>query len=200
MNEVIIECVDEFEEIIVVFLNDVEIQIEEFEYMFYKFIYRVFDREYFKLDDKVRFYIGLLFYQVFIVILNYVVSYVSRRIQIFDFFQEFVIVLMKLRFNMSFQDLVYRFMVLVLIVFRIFWSWIIVMDNRLSGFFYWLARESFWKIMLMCFKYSFGNKIIVVIDCFEVFIDKLINLLVRVQIFSFYKYYNIIKILIGIIL
>lgn len=71
-------------------------------------------------------------------------------------------------------------MVLVLIVFWICWLWIIVMDNRLSGFFYWLVRESFWKIMLMCFKYLFGNKIIVVIDCFEVFIDKLINLLVRV--------------------
>lgn len=54
--------------------------------------------------------------------------------------------------------------------------------------------------MFQCFQYVFGKKIIVIIDCFEVFIEKLFNLLVRVQIFLSYKNYNIIKVLVGIIL
>lgn len=198
MNEATIECVDEPEEITVASSNDAETQTEEFEYMFYKPTYRAPDREYFKSDDKVRFYTGLPSYQVLIVTLNHVAPHVSRRTQTLDPFQEFVIVLMKLRLNMPFQDLAYRFMVSVPTVSRIFWSWINAMDNRLSGLLHWPARESLWKTMPMCFKYSFGNKITVVIDCFEVFIDKPTNLLARAQTFSSYKHHNTIKILIGI--
>ena len=46
--------------------------------------------------------------------------------------------------------------------------------------------------------YSFGRKVTVVIDCFEIFIEKPTNLLPRAQTFSNYKNHNTIKILIGI--
>ena len=52
--------------------------------------------------------------------------------------------------------------------------------------------------MLVCFQYSFGKKVTVIIDCFEVFIEKPSNLLARDQTFSNYKHHNNIKILIGI--
>ena len=52
--------------------------------------------------------------------------------------------------------------------------------------------------MLVCFQYSFGKKVTVIIDCFEVFIEKPCNLLARDQTFSNYKHHNTIKILIGI--
>ena len=52
--------------------------------------------------------------------------------------------------------------------------------------------------MPMCFKYALGNKVTVIIDCFEVFIAKPTNLLARAQTFSSYKHRNTIKILIGI--
>ena len=39
----------------------------------------------------------------------------------------------------------------------------------------------------------------VIIDCFEVFIDRPSNLLARAQTFSSYKHHNTIKVLIGII-
>ena len=58
MNEATIKCVDEPEEITVASSNDAETQTEEFEYMFYKPTYRAPDREYFKSDNKVRFYTG----------------------------------------------------------------------------------------------------------------------------------------------
>ena len=52
--------------------------------------------------------------------------------------------------------------------------------------------------MPVCFQYSFGKKVTVIIDCFEVFIEKPSNLLARAQTFSNYKHHNTIKILIGI--
>lgn len=172
-NEATVESVDEPEEIAVASSNNAKTQTEEFEYMFYKPTYRAPDREYFKSDDKVRFYTGLPSYQVLIATLNHV----SRRTQMLDPFQEFVMVLIKLRLNVPFQDLAYRFMVSVPTVSWNFWSWINAMDNRLSGLLHWPARENLWKTMPMCFKYAFRNKVTVVIDCFEVFIEKPTNLL-----------------------
>ena len=52
--------------------------------------------------------------------------------------------------------------------------------------------------MEQCFKYSFGNKTTVIIDCFEVFINRPSNLLSRAQTWSSYKHHNTVKVLIGI--
>ena len=52
--------------------------------------------------------------------------------------------------------------------------------------------------MPQCFKYSFGNKNTVIIDCFEVFINRPSNLLARAQTWSSYKHHNTVKVLIGI--
>ena len=52
--------------------------------------------------------------------------------------------------------------------------------------------------MPKCFQYSFGKKTTVIIDCFEVFIEKPSNLLARAQAYSNYKSHNTIKVLIGI--
>ena len=50
----------------------------------------------------------------------------------------------------------------------------------------------------MSFQYAFGKEVTVIIDCFEVFIERPTNLLARAQTFSNYKHHNTIKILIGI--
>ena len=52
--------------------------------------------------------------------------------------------------------------------------------------------------MPRCFIDSFGLKTSVIIDCFEVFIDRPSNLLARAQTFSNYKHHNTVKVLIGI--
>ena len=52
--------------------------------------------------------------------------------------------------------------------------------------------------MPQCFKFSFGTKTTVIIDCFEIFIEKPTNLLARAQTFSSYNHHNTIKVLIGI--
>ena len=50
------------------------------------------------------------------------------------------------------------------------------------------------NVLSLCF----GKKVTVIIDCFEVFIEKPTNLLARGQTFSSYEPHNTIKILIGI--
>ena len=37
--------------------------------------------------------------------------------------------------------------------------------------FKWPERESLWHTMPQCFQQSFGKKVTVIIDCFEIFID-----------------------------
>ena len=109
-------------------------------------------------------------------------------------------VLIKLCLDVPFQDLAYHFLVSVSTISRNFWSWITAMDYRLCQLVYWPERENPWKTMPMCFKYAFGNKVTVIIDFFEVFIEKPTNLLARAQTFSSCQYHNTIKILIGITL
>ena len=72
------------------------------------------------------------------------------------------------------------------------------MDSRLSSLIVWPEREALLATMPKCFQYSFGNKASVIIDCFEIFIDRPSNLLARAQTFSNYKHHNTVKVLIGI--
>ena len=90
-------------------------------------------------------------------------------------------VLMKLRLNVPLQDLAYRFDISLSTVSRIFSAWMTVMDIKLSPLISWPEREDLWHTMPKCFHYSFGKKTTVIIDCFEVFIEKPSNLLARTQ-------------------
>lgn len=101
--------------------KDAETQTEEFDYLVPKSSgYQAPDREFFKGDEKVRFYTGLPSYEVLLVTFEHVAPYVTRRTQSLDRFQEFVLVLMKLRLNVPLQDLAYRFNISLTTASRIF--------------------------------------------------------------------------------
>lgn len=167
-------------------------QTEEFDYMFTRPVYRAPDKDFFDSVDKIRFYTGLPSYDVLMVVFDRVACRVNRNstLTTLNSFQEFVMVLMKLRLNVPLQDLAYRFGVSVSSASRIFTSWLTAMDTTLSCFIYWPDRDELWKTMPMCFEYTFGKKVTVIIDCFEVFIEKPTNLLARAQTFSSYKHHN----------
>ena len=177
---------------------DASCQTEEFGYMFHQRGYAAPTRDFLNSDDKVQFYTGLPSFEILRVVSEHVSPFVARRTVSLDRFQEFFKVLMKLRLNVPLQDLAYRFKVSQLTVSRIFSSWLVIMDNTLSPFVSWPEREHLWRTMPQCFMYSFGRKVTVVIDCFEIFIEKPTNLLARAQTYSNYKNHNTIKILIGI--
>ena len=180
--------------------TDAETQTEEFDYLLNArpSRYKAPDKDFFDTDEKIRFYTGLPSWEILMVAFEHVAKYVTRRTQSLNRFQEFAMVLIKLRLNVPFQDLAYRFVVSISTVSRIFSSWMVVMDARLAPLISWPDRERLWRTMPMSFQYAFGKQVTVIIDCFEVFIERPTNLLARAQTFSNYKHHNTMKILIGI--
>ena len=60
-------------------------------------------------DERVSFYTGLPSFDILRTAFNFISPHVSRSSSCLTKFQEFVMVLMKLRLNMPFKDLAYRF-------------------------------------------------------------------------------------------
>ena len=179
---------------------DASSQTQEFEYLFSEAPkQRPFVESELRNDDKkVNFYTGLPSFEILNTVFNQIERFVTRKSQLLTPFQEFVLTLMKLKLNMPLEDLAYRFNVSVPTVSRVFQAWMTVMDKRLSSFIKWPERENLWRTMPQCFQFSFGKKTTVIIDCFEVFIDRPSNLLARAQTFSSYKHHNTVKVLISI--
>ena len=84
--------------------ENTETHTEEFDYMFTSVVYRFPDKDFFDSSEKVRFYTGLPSYEVLMVVFDHVAPHVSRRLgsTTLNRFQEFVMVLMKLRLNVPF--------------------------------------------------------------------------------------------------
>lgn len=159
----------------------------------------VFEEDYFEGDnEKVRFYTGLPSLEILKKTFSFVSPRVTRHPLLLSKFQEFVLVLIKLRLGVPHQDLAYRFNVSRAVVSRIIVIWLTVMDVTLSSLISWPDREQLQRTMPRCFIDSFGLKTSVIIDCFEIFIDRPSNLLARAQTFSNYKHHNTVKVLIGI--
>ena len=73
---------------------------------------QVYDEEYFcNDDDKVKFYTGLPSYEILIKTFSFIAPHETRQFSRarLSKFQEFIMVLMKLRLNVPHQDLAYRF-------------------------------------------------------------------------------------------
>ena len=168
-------------------------QTDEFEYLFKETVVQPFTEQYFvNNEDRVRFYTGLPGFDVLNTTFRFVSPFVSRKSNTLTLFQEFVMVLIKLRLHVPLQDLAFRFGVSLSTVSRTFTAWLTVMDVRLSPLIRWPERDELWRTMPMCFQFFFGKKTTIIINCFEVFI------LARAQTFSNYKHHNTVKVLIGI--
>ena len=158
-----------------------------------------FDQWEFENDkEKVKFYTGLPSFHILNTVFLQVSAHVTRKSRNLTTFQEFIMTLMKLKLDMPFKDLSYRFDVSLPTVSRVFTAWMVALDVRLSPLIKWPDREDLWRTMPQCFQVSFGQKTTVIIDCFEIFICRPSNLLARAQTFSSYKHHNTVKVLIGI--
>ncbi|KAJ1520387.1 hypothetical protein ONE63_003522 [Megalurothrips usitatus] len=113
-------------------------------------------------------------------------------------FEEFAMVMMRLRLNLIEDDLADRFNVSQGTVSKIINSWLLVMAKCLSGLIVWPDRETLKSSMPMCFRKAFGTSVTVILDCFEIFVQRPSNLKARAQTWSSYKHHNTVKYLIGI--
>ena len=148
-------------------------------------------------DDLIQHYTGLRNFQVLKAVFSYVCPEQQSTTKLSPF-QEFMLVLLKLRLNSSSQDLSYRFGVAESTVSRILLKWLTLLDSELQPLILWPDRQSLRKTMPDCFSASFGDKVAIIIDCFECFIERPSSLLARASTWSQYKHHNTVKFLIGI--
>ena len=112
-------------------------------------------------------------------------------------FQQLLITFMRLRLNLSVQDLAYRFGVHASSVSRVFQTCMHVMYTSVAFLVKWLEREELKITLPACFREKFFS-CTVIIDCFEVLFDRPLCLLAHAQTWPSYKHHNIAKFLIGI--
>ena len=150
-------------------------------------------------EAKTRFYTGLPNFLVLLQIFNLCEPWISHTERsALNKFEQLILTLMRLKLNLSLQDLAYRFGISCATASRIFNKVISVLHRRLQFLIEWPTREVLRATMPMDFRKSFGNSVAVIIDCFEVFIERPSNLLARAQTWSTYKHHNTVKFLIGI--
>ena len=104
---------------------------------------------------------------------------------------------MKLRLNLGERDLAYRFQIGQATVSRYFDQWLDVLYSSLSFVIRWPEQGELLKTIPMEFCKHFRS-CVVIINCFEVFIEHPTSLSTRAQTWYNYKHYNTAKFLIGI--
>ena len=112
-------------------------------------------------------------------------------------FQQLLMTLMRLRLNLPGQDVAYRFGVHQCTVSRTFLHVIDAMYVRLKPLIRWPERDDLRRTLPMDFR-KHCPSCAVIIDCFEIFVERPSNLLARAQTYSAYKHHNTAKYLIGI--
>lgn len=128
-------------------------------------------------EEKVKFYTGLPNFLTLMAIFDLIKDHLndSSRSMLTPF-QQMMVCLMKIRLNLSHLDLAYRYGVSCSTVTRVFSSTINVMASRFKPLICWPSREELRKTMPMDFRKHFGTKVAVIIDCFEVFVERPSNL------------------------
>lgn len=148
-------------------------------------------------DEKVKYLTGLPGYSVLHTLFIYLMEYIPSRNSMSKF-ESLVLVLVKLRLNLSNQFLAYEFNLTTATISRIFSDVLEVMYVRMKPFIMWPDRETLRKTTPMQFRKHFGTRCAAIIDCFEVFIERPSNIRARAETWSSYKHHNTVKFLIGI--
>ena len=118
-------------------------------------------------NEKVLYYTGLGSMELFSTLLTYVNPYLKERSSLTKF-QQLLLALMRLRLNLSGQDLGYRFHVHQSTVSRVFEFVVGVLYCKLKPLIKWPDRDAMRKTMPLMFRKHYPN-CVVIIDCFEIF-------------------------------
>nr|XP_012564768.2 uncharacterized protein LOC101238994 [Hydra vulgaris] len=155
--------------------------------------------EWFDTDSKVTFYTELPNLKILCCLFNFLKPFITENENsVLSYFEEFSLTLMRLRLNLSIRGLAYRFETSKSTSSKVFLRWIDIMYFRMKHLIKWPARNELIETMPLCFRKYFETKVAVIIDCFEIFINKPSNLCARAATWSQYKHHNTVKFLIGV--
>ncbi|XP_075550809.1 uncharacterized protein LOC142584582 isoform X2 [Dermacentor variabilis] len=149
-------------------------------------------------EDMLQFYTGSSNFSLLMALLEVLKEGMAHTNRDSLTFQEMLIFLIRLRLNVPLQDLAYRFNVSQSTVCRVVNKWIDVAFVRLSRAVKWPEPEELQRTMPMVFRQCFGTRLAVILDCFELFIERPSSFLPRSHTWSNYKHHNTVKYLIGI--
>jgi DDE superfamily endonuclease/Helix-turn-helix of DDE superfamily endonuclease len=152
-------------------------------------------------DTLVKFYTGFVNFAMlklfFDFCCNFITDKCSKKGQISQF-SGFLLAMIKLRLNVPYKDLAFRFGIDETTASRIFVKWVDGMFLASKHIVLWPEKKVRANSMPPNFKHMYGDRIAAIIDCFEIFIVRPSNLKARAQTWSHYKSHNTIKYLISI--
>ncbi|XP_052264175.1 uncharacterized protein LOC127871688 [Dreissena polymorpha] len=150
-------------------------------------------------DERVRYFTGLSCFAILMSLYKYLYPYLTSKHSVtLGKFECLVMTLSRLRLNLTVNHLAYQLNVSCATISRTFVNTIDIMYVRLKPIVRWPDRASLRATMPVQFQRQFGNKCAVIIDCFEIFIERPSNLIARAETWSSYKHHNTVKFLIGI--
>ncbi|XP_072143059.1 uncharacterized protein [Dermacentor andersoni] len=146
--------------------------------------------------DMVVFYTGLPNYAVLEAVYILVQPHISSHLVLVNFIALASVTLIEAYNNSA--VLSYRFGIHQSTVTRTVERWLDAAYITLSSLIKWPGREDLQRTMTMAFQETFGKKVAVILDCFEVFVDRPSAMEPRSLTWSTYKHANTMKYLIGI--
>ena len=168
------------------------------EYQLLKSNYNINYKSVAKDENKLYFYTGIATVAIFDLVFDFVENSINQSdISKLTKKETFIMILMRLRLGLLKEDLAYRFGISQPFVSRILHKWLPILATRLSFLVTWPRREEPRKTLPACFRESFPKRS-VIIECFEIFIEKPADLTARAQTYTSYKSHNTVKILVGI--
>ncbi len=159
---------------------------------------RMSDRFFGEDDDKVKYYTGLPNPAAFMALLHFLLPHLSNQKKILAPFQMLLLTFMRLRLDLPVQHLAHLFRVSQRTVYKTFAETVSLLYANLKHFIVWPGRDTLHKVMPHKFVEAFGQRVAVIIDCFEILTEKPSNQKARAQMFSSNKQSHTMKYLIGI--
>lgn len=177
--------------------------VKERNFLLNKMATLVIDVEFFKGNNKTtRFYTGLptwsLLNNFFEMIKEFLPTHFNCKL---SRFQMLALTLIKLRLNYTFTELGYRFQIDATTASRYFHRCIFILFKLFnnSKLVHWPdKRENLLLNIPSYFRSTFKERISIIVDCFEIFIEHSAVLRAAAQAFSFYRHHATLKFLIGI--
>ena len=122
-------------------------------------------------DPMTRFYTGLPKWAPFVQVFSLLSSFITPSRTKITLQDELILVLVKLRLNLPFQDLAYHRGVSTSTIARMFYTWINVMNERMRFLTKWPSRDILQQNLPQAFKDTHPNTICI-IDCSEIFTER----------------------------
>ncbi|KAL3999594.1 NADH dehydrogenase (ubiquinone) 1 alpha/beta subcomplex 1, acyl-carrier protein [Sarotherodon galilaeus] len=157
------------------------------------------DMEFLKDENsKVKFYTGLPSFALLMGVLQQISPSLPDTDRKISQFQMLLLTLMRLRLNLPIAHIAHLFDISRTTTSTVFNITVNVLYAHLSPLVHWPGRHCIQASMPHQYVEMFGDRVTVIIDCFELFIERAQNLRAMAETYSTYKSRHTMKYLIGI--